>query len=98
MDKAEGEAYDRVKNAGQGEGLWAYVRMYRWFSRTSGLGLNQRRRALLQPAQCKHDWEVPAIVEKWEERLRRLENEEGNAERMGDKSKIATVREILIPN
>ena len=69
----------------------------KWFSKTSSLGLIQRRRALLQPGQCKHDWEVSAEIEKWEDRLRTLEVEEGNTEKMADKSKIATVREILTP-
>ena len=97
VDKSEGEAYSRISGATQGEGLWAYVRLYKWFSRTSSLGLIQRRRALLQPTQCKHDWEVSTEVEKWETRLRRLETEEGNTEKMGDKSRIATAREILTP-
>ena len=97
VDKSEGEAYDRVKGAGQGEGLWAYLRLYKWFSKTSSLGLIQRRRALLQPGRCKHDLDVSAEIENWEESLRALEVEEGNTEKMGDKSKIATVREILTP-
>ena len=86
IDKSEGEAYDRVKDAGQGERLWAYLRLYKWFSKTSSLGLIQRRRALLQPGQCKRDWEVSAEIEKWEERLRTLEVEEGNTENMGGTS------------
>ena len=52
---------------------------------------------MLQPSQCKHDWEVSAEIKKCEERLRNLELEEGNTEKMGDKSKIATAREILTP-
>jgi hypothetical protein len=39
VDKAEKEAYDKIKMILQGEGIKAYEVVYHWFRDVSGLGL-----------------------------------------------------------
>ncbi len=39
INKAEAEAYDKIKTIQHGHGIKAYGVLYRWFSDVSGLGL-----------------------------------------------------------
>ena len=74
--KAEGEALSKINSGTQGEGLFAFVRMHGWFNKTTDLGKTNRRIDVMKPAQCKHAWEVAAAVETWEEKYRRLKDED----------------------
>ncbi len=49
IDKAEAEAYDKVKTITQGQGLNAYGSVYRWFTDVSGLGPAEQARRLMHP-------------------------------------------------
>ena len=67
VQKIEKEAYEKANSAEAGEGLFAFVRINDWFSRTTELGKTNRVIALMKPAQCKQEWEVATAVERWEE-------------------------------
>ena len=49
--KAEGEAEEKLESCSQGEGLWAYLRVHSWFTRTTDQGRSMRRAAIMQPPQ-----------------------------------------------
>ena len=41
--KAEGEAVSKMKACNQGDGLWAYKRLHRWFTRTTAQGISKKK-------------------------------------------------------
>ena len=49
MDKAEGEAFERIRMVGDHQGILAYAKMYRWFTEISGLGLSEQTRRVMHP-------------------------------------------------
>ena len=77
VDKAEGEAWNKVGSVGEGEGMWAYIRVHQWFSKTTQQGKVANRVKLMQPEPPKHEWEVAGAIEKWEERYRQMVEENG---------------------
>ena len=38
VEKCIGEAYDKVKSAGEGEGITGYLIMHEWFTKTTDFG------------------------------------------------------------
>ena len=66
--KAEGEAEEKSESCTQGKGLWAYLRIHSWFSRTTNQGRSMRRTAIMHPPKCTHEHEISAAIERWEER------------------------------
>ena len=55
----------------------AYVRLHQWFNRTTELGKTNRIIDIMRPDACKHDYEIANAIEKWEERYRRIMEEDG---------------------
>ncbi len=49
IDKAEMEAYDKIKMVPKGQGVEAYGVMYRWFTDVSALELADQARRLMHP-------------------------------------------------
>ena len=84
IDKAEAEAYDKIKTISQGEGLKAYAVIYRWFTDVSGLGLAEQARRLMHPEPPKKEDDLAEHVEMWLDKMRRLEAH-------GDEYKLAPV-------
>ena len=72
-NKAEMEAYDKIKMVPKGEGVIAYGIMYRWFTDVSGLGLAEQARKLMHPDPPKREEELAEYVEMWQDKMRRLE-------------------------
>ena len=87
IDKAEMEAYDKIKMVPKGEGVIAYGIMYRWFTDVSGLGLAEQARKLMHPDPPKREEELAECVEMWQDKMRRLEAH-------GDEYKLAPVFKI----
>ena len=87
IDKAEAEAYDKIKTIQQGEGLKAYAVIYRWFTDVSGLGLAEQARRLMHPEPPKKEDDLAEHVEMWLDKMRRLEAH-------GDEYKLAPVFKI----
>ena len=55
IDKAEAEAYDKIKTIQHGHGMKAYGVLYRWFTDVSGLGLAEQARRLMHPEPPKKE-------------------------------------------
>ena len=55
IDKADGEAYDKIKSITAGDGCKAYAIMYKWFTDVSGLGLSEQTRRLMHPEQVTRE-------------------------------------------
>ena len=55
IDKAEMEAYDKIKMVPKSQGVVAYGVLYRWFTDVSGLGLAEQARMLMHPAPPKRE-------------------------------------------
>ena len=87
IDKAEEEAYDKIKMVKSGDGMRAYGVMYRWFTDVSGLGLAEQARILMHPEPAKKEEDLAEAVESWQDKLRRLENH-------GDEYKLPPVFKI----
>ena len=73
MDKAEGDAYDKIKGISGRDGIECYARVYRWFTEVSGLGLAEQARKLMHPTPPKREDELAGCVDAWCEGIRRLE-------------------------
>ena len=58
VDKTESEAALRVNSGEPGHGMDAYMRLYVWFSGTTGLALTEMTRALMHPSSPKYDHEI----------------------------------------
>ena len=55
LDKAENEAYDKIKMVYKGGGIIAYGSLYRWFTNVSGLGLAEQAKMLMHPNPPKRE-------------------------------------------
>ena len=55
VEKTEGDAALRVNSGEPGNGLAAYMRVYLWFSGTTGLALTEKTRMLMHPNPPKHE-------------------------------------------
>ena len=64
MAKAQGEALEKLEGCNQGEGLWAYLRIHLWFTKTTAQGKSVRRSAIMTPTRCKHEHEISAAIER----------------------------------
>jgi hypothetical protein len=72
-DKAEAEAYDKIKMAPKGQGVVVHGVLHRWFTDVSGLSLAEQARMLTHPARPKREEELAEHVEMWQDNMRRLE-------------------------
>ena len=63
MDKTTGEAYLRVKSVDSGEGIDAFVKIYKWFMGTSGMGLQDKARQIMAPIPPKSEGDIADSVE-----------------------------------
>ena len=63
IDKAEAEAYDKIKSLPQGEGMRAYGVLYRWFTDVSGLGLAEQAKRLMQPEPPKKEEDLAESID-----------------------------------
>ena len=77
VDKTENEAWLRVKSVISGNGLEAFVKLYKWFTGTSGQGLSERARAIMAPTPPKTEGDIAEAVGKWIDGLRILESHPG---------------------
>jgi hypothetical protein len=74
MDKAEGEAYDKMRGIKEKEGVIAYLTLYRWFTEISGLGFTEQARELMHPEPPKREEDLAEAIDHWTERIRRIEH------------------------
>jgi hypothetical protein len=77
MDKTTGEAYLRVKSVESGERIDAFVKIYKWFMGTSGMGLQDKARQIMAPIPPKSEGDIADSVEKYLEGLRIISGHKG---------------------
>ena len=63
----------RVKSHNPGEGVTAYMAVYKWYMTTSGQALTDRMSKVMNPTPPKSDADLANAIDKWEENLRQLE-------------------------
>ncbi len=64
LDKAENEAYDKIKMVHKGERITAYGVLYQWFTDVSGLGLEEQARMLMHPSPRKREEDLAEHVRR----------------------------------
>ena len=94
VDKSESEAVQKANSAGQGEGLWAYVRLHQWFNKTTELGRTNRLIGIMRFESCKYEYDIAGAIEKWEEKCRRVMDEDG-AEELPERYKMTAIKCLL---
>lgn len=94
MSKATGEAEGKLEGCNQGEGLWGYLRIHLWFTKTTAQGKSLRRSAIMTPTRCKHEHEISSAIEKWEEKYRILKEEDKELD-LPDSWKMTAIQAIL---
>ncbi len=87
IDKAQIEAYCKIKMASKGQGVVNYGVLYRWLTDVSGLGLSEQARTLMHPAPPKREEELAEHAEMRQDNMRRLEAH-------GDEFKLAPLFKI----
>ena len=95
IDKAEGEAYDKVKNLKTGEGFQAYMILYKWFTDISGMGLAEQARKLMHPDPPKDESGLAEAIETWTDKVKRLEAH-GNTFKMGPVFKMNALKSLMV--
>ena len=73
VHKTTGEARKKVNNTGQGSGLYAYIRVWRWFTGQSTTTQAESRAKILHPDQVKKIELLAGVIEDWERRLNLME-------------------------
>ena len=63
VEKTEGDAALRVNSGEPGQGIQAYMRVYLWFSGTTGMALSEKTRMLMHPTPVKHEGEIADVGE-----------------------------------
>ena len=73
---AESEAEGKMEGCYPGQGMWAYLRLHRWFTRTTAQGRSVRRAGIMNPTRCKHEHKISAAIERCDERYRILQEDD----------------------
>ena len=95
IDKAEGEAYDRIKNLKAGDGLHAYMVLHKWFTDVSGMGLAEQARKLMHPDPPKDESGLSEAIETWTDKVKRLEAH-GPSFKMGPVFKMNALKSLMV--
>jgi len=88
IHRTSGEARKKINNCGQGQGLFAYLKIWRWYTSQTTTMQAESRSKTMHPDQIKKIEMVADAVEDWERRLSLIEeNDEASGE---DKAKSKT--------
>ena len=68
--------------------------MHNFFCKTTEQGKNDRRSMIINPDPCKHEWQIAAAIEEWEERYRILKDEDKESA-LPESWRITVLRRIL---
>ena len=74
VDKTEGEAMVRLQGCSHGDGVSAYMTIYKWFTGASEQAVAERIRKLMSPPTPKKEQDVADAMDRWIESARTLEN------------------------
>ncbi len=67
IDKAEMEAYDKIKMVPKGQGVVANEVLHRWFTDVSDLSLPEQSRMFVHPSPPERDEELAEHAEMWQD-------------------------------
>ena len=95
LDKAEGDAYDKVRSVPERQGVLRYGKLYQWLTEVSGLGLTEQTRRLIHPDPPKREEDLSECIDNWCEGMRRLEAH-GESYKLAPIFKITAVRRMLV--
>ena len=84
-----------MTSALQGEGLRGFIRLHQWFNKTTELGKTNRIIDVMRPDACKREHEIASAVERWEERYRRIMEEDG-AEELPESYRKTALKCLLV--
>ena len=73
-EKTSGECHEKVLSCDPGAGLEAYMKMYLWYSSTSGLALQERARMIMNPHVPQKEEDIAKALESWVTESNLLEN------------------------
>ena len=59
-----------MRAAAKGEGISAYMNLYKWFTGTAGMAVSERIKKLMSPAPPKQESEIADAIDKWTETRR----------------------------
>ena len=94
VEKTEGEAANKVHAGEEGKGLAAYMRVYMWFTGTTGLALSERIRIMMAPKAPVNEHEIADCLDKWAEQERAMRSR-GQGYTMQTALKISAIRSIM---
>ena len=57
LDKCQGEPWMKISSIRNGEGLWAYIELHQWFTKTTLQGQTTNRLRVMLPMPSRHDHE-----------------------------------------
>ena len=93
--KCEGDAHMKVMAGGEGEGLYGYILLHAWFTRTTDQGKDKLHQMIMNPDKCKHEWEIAGAIEKWEENYKRMLQQHGEIMKLHDTWRIGAIKKII---
>ena len=94
IDRIGGERYFRMRTAGEGKGILAYVKLLEWFSGTTGMGLAEKALQLIRPTPPKKEEYIAEYVDKWLE-SRQLEIH-GEGYQLSGVFKITALKSVMV--
>ena len=94
VEKTQGEALNRVRSGIQGQGVRAYMRVYLWFSCTTGQALAEKMCLLMAPKVTLLEHELAENLEQWSE-LGRTMKGYGEEYTLKPVHKVSALRTIM---
>ena len=76
VEKVENEAMDKVTEVEEeydGDGLMAWHRVHKWYTKLSGEGLPEKRKYVVAPPTPRRESEIPEALDKWLLAVREME-------------------------
>ena len=92
--KAEGEADERMMAVPPGSGLVGYVRLYKWFTGTTGTGLKEMAKQVMSPTPPKEEVRIADAIDRWVRQDTLLSKHPGFD--LGYRMKIAALKELMV--
>ena len=93
--KCEDDAHIKFTAAGEGEGLYGYVLLHSWFTRTTDQGKDKLHQMIMNPEKCKHEWDIARSIEEWEDKYKRMVSQYGEIMKLHDIWKMGAIRKII---
>ena len=94
MDKTNADAWLRVRAVDMGEGVVAYVKVYKWFVGIRGMGRSEKAWHITAPSTPRSEVDIADAVEKWLEGSRLFSGNRGY--QISYKLKVTALRIFVV--